>query len=207
MADSDRLSANRQARDARKQAYLRATFDRYSERLRAGAEGDALALARDTHAAVDALIGRDRGADPESAGIRCGRGCSHCCRNPVEIWPQEAALLVEAARAAGIGLDPARLERQARHGIDDWQRQPRADTACIFLGEDGACRVYEARPSACRKLLVTTDPALCDPAQHLPDAAGRWFSWEAELLEAAALETLGRNLMPRALLAAMGNGR
>jgi Fe-S-cluster containining protein len=73
----------------------------------------------------------------------------------------------------------------------------------VFLGDDGACRVYESRPNACRKLLVVTDLALCNAAKHPPDSVGRWLSWEAEILESAALEVFGRALTPRSLLAAL----
>jgi len=102
-------------------------------------------------------------------------------------------------------LDKARLERQSQYTMDTWRQQPAADTACVFLGEDGACKVYESRPNACRKLLVVTDPALCDAAKHPPESVGRWFSWEAEMLESAALEVFGGALMPRSLLAVLHN--
>ena len=203
MTESSRQSANRKAREEKKQAYLRALFERHAERFRAAGNGDAMALVRSAHADIDDVLQRDRGRSADSGAIRCGKGCSHCCHGPVEIWPQEAALLVEAARAAGLDLDRARLERQGRHSIDSWHQQPAGDRACVFLGDGGACRVYESRPNACRKLLVVADPELCDGAKHPPGSAERWFSWEAEMLEAAALETFGRALMPVALLEAL----
>ena len=189
-------------REERKTAHLRAMMDRYTEQFRAAAGRDAAAVARETHAATDAVLERDRGKSAASAGIRCRKGCSHCCHEPVEIWPQEAALLVEGARAAGIVLDRARLERQGRYTMETWREQPAADTACVFLGEDGACRVYEFRPNACRKLLVVSDPKLCDAANNALDEVERWICWEAEIMESAALETFGAALMPRWLLAA-----
>jgi Fe-S-cluster containining protein len=153
---------------------------------------------------MDTVLQRDRERDPASGGIRCGKGCSHCCHGPVEIWPQEAALLVKAAREAGIELNRPRLERQGRQSIETWRQQPGTDTACVFLGGDGACRVYESRPNACRKLLVVSDPALCDAKNGALDRVERWFSWESEMLETAALEIFGRGLMPRLLLAELG---
>lgn len=190
------------ARDEMKTAHLRRMMDRYTGQFRAVGSRDAPSIAREVHAAIDAALERDRNKSAASADIRCRKGCSHCCHEPVEIWPHEAALLVEGARAAGIPLDKARLERQSQYSIDTWRQQPAADTACVFLGGDGACRVYEFRPNACRKLLVVTDPELCDAGKHPPDSVGRWFSWEAEIMEAAALETFGAALMPRSLLAA-----
>lgn len=203
MTDDSKAAANRKARDERKEAYLRAIYDRYTEQFRATGDQDALAVARNAHTVMDAVLDRDRAKNPGSENIQCGKGCSHCCHEAVEIWPHEAALLVEVARAAGRTLDRVRLERQGRYTVATWRQQPLADRACVFLGGDGACTVYESRPNACRKLLVVTDPARCDTANGPPDSVGRWFSWEAELMESAALETFGAALMPGALLAAL----
>jgi Fe-S-cluster containining protein len=109
-------------------------------------------------------------------------------------------LLVEVMQQTGITPDVARLERQGRHTVESWREQPAADQACVFLGEDQACTVYESRPDACRKLLVMSDPRHCDVAQGTTDQIDRWFSWEAEMMASAALEVYGVTLMPRALL-------
>lgn len=201
MSDDPKTAANKAARNERKEAYLREIFGRYTGQFRALGSEDAPSAARKMHAAMDALLERDRKKSAETGDIRCHKGCAHCCHGPVEIWPHEAALLVEAARAAGLELDRARLERQGRQTIDTWKHQPAADRACGFLRNDGACKVYESRPNACRKLFVVTDPALCDATKHPPDSVDRWISWEAEVMESAALETCGAALMPRSLLA------
>ena len=206
MMDPLKAAANRKAREAKKRAYLQQIFDRYSERFRATSNQSASALAREVHITMDQVLERDRSTSPTSSAIQCRRGCDHCCRVPVEIWPHEAALLVESARAAGIGIDQARLERQSRYSSDDWQHQLAKDRACIFLGEEGECKVYDARPNACRKLLVVSEPALCDPEQHASERVDRWLSWEAEILESAALDVFGAELMPRLLLAALRSG-
>ena len=203
MTDDLKAAANKAARDERKTAHLRGIMDRYVERFRAMQTVDALSAAREAHAAIDELLKRDREKDAASAGIKCSKGCDHCCHGPVEIWPHEAALLVASAREAGVAMDRSRLERQGRVTTETWHQQPAADRACVFLGDDGACTVYEFRPNACRKLLVMTDPALCEATKHPPDSVGRWFSWEAELLESAALEVFGAKLMPQLLLEAL----
>ena len=203
MSDDLKVTTSRQARDVKKTAHLREMYDRYAGRFRAVASQDAPTAARKAHIEIDALLDRDRKLSANSGDIRCGKGCNHCCRGPVEIWPQEAALLAETVRVAGMELDKARLERQSRHDMDAWREQPAADRACVFLGDDGACKVYESRPNACRKLLVMSDPALCDADKHPLNSVSRWFSWEAEMMESAALEICGAELMPRALLAAL----
>jgi len=202
MSDNSRAIANKKARDERKKAFLRAMMDRYAAEFRAAANQDAPLVALGVHATIDSVLERDRKKSPASGAIRCHRGCSYCCHGPVEISPHEAALLVRVARETGIAMDRARLERQSRYAMDTWRQQPAPDTACVFLGEDGACKVYPLRPNACRKLLVTSDPRLCDAANHPADEVERWLSWEAEILQSAALEVFGAGLMPGLLLAA-----
>ncbi len=207
MTDSFKATANKKSRDERKEAHLRTIFGRYTEQFRLAGNRDAPSVARGAHIAIDNVLEQDRKKSATSGDIQCRKGCDHCCREPVEIWPHEAALLVEIAREVGMELDRARLERQSHYAINTWRQQPAADRACVFLGDDGACKVYESRPNACRKLLVVTDPALCDAEKHPPDGVGRWFSWEAEMLESAALEVFGAGLMPRLLLAALNSDK
>ncbi len=203
MTDDFTAAANQTARDERKKAHLHRMFGRYTEQFRMVENQDAPSIARGVHVAIDNVLEQDRKKSATSGDIQCGKGCDRCCRLPVEIWPHEAALLVEVAREAGIEVDKARLERQSQYTMDNWRQQPAADKTCVFLGDNGACKVYEFRPNACRKLLVVTDPALCDAEKYPADSVGRWFSWEAEILESAALEIFGAALMPRLLLAAL----
>ena len=203
MTDELRAAANRRAREEKKEAFLRAILDRYLEQFRALQREGVAEAAHHVHITMDQVLERDRSKDQSSRAITCGRGCDHCCKVPVEIFPHEAALLLRTARAAGIALDRSLLERQSRYGIETWNTQPAADKACVFLGEDGACKVYAFRPNACRKLFVVTEPDLCDAEKHRADSIGRWISWESEILASAALELFGATLMPAALLAAM----
>jgi len=203
MADDAITRANKQAREERKKAHLQEMFRHHTEQLRALENRDAPSVAREIHINIDGVLARDRNRSTASSEIRCRAGCAHCCHEPVEIWPHEAALLIATARDAGVELDYARLQRQSQFGIDDWRQQLARDRACVFLGDDGRCKVYEVRPNACRKLLVLTDPSLCDADRHPPDSVERWFSLEAEILESAALEVYGAALLPRSLLTAL----
>lgn len=190
-------------RRRKKEAWLRAVYERNLAQCRAADTSDAPTLARKAHAAMDAQLQQDSAALPEDRQISCGKGCSHCCHGPVEIWPQEAALLAQFVRDRSLKPDLALLERQGSCTVETWREQAVADQTCVFLDADGACSVYAARPNTCRKLLVMSDPACCDVRQGRTDQIDRWFSWEAEMMEVAALEVFGMVLLPRAMLQAL----
>jgi len=187
----------------KKTIWLRTVYERNLAQCRAADTSDAPALARKAHAAMDAQLQQDSASIPEGNGIRCGKGCSHCCHGPVEIWPQEAVLLAQFVRDAGLMPDLALMERQSAYTVETWREQAVADQACVFLDAKGACSVYASRPNTCRKLLVMSDPACCDLQQGRMDQIDRWFSWEAEMMEVAALEVFGMALLPRAVLQAL----
>lgn len=194
---------DQRARRERQIAYLQGLHERGLQRFRGAAAQDAVGLVNEVHREVDAMLERDLGRDAGHAAIRCSKGCSHCCRGPVEIWPQEVAVLAAHVREAAIKVDAAKLARQSGHTVDTWRKQPAADQSCAFLQDDGACAVYAVRPNACRKLLMTSDPQHCDISRGEYARIERWISWEAEMIETAALETLGMVMMPGALLAAL----
>ena len=64
--------------------------------------------------------------------LQCRRGCHACCVDELTVTQIEA----ERIRRA----HPALLAEGAPHPVG----------ACAFLDGDGACRVYEERPSVCR---------------------------------------------------------
>jgi Fe-S-cluster containining protein len=200
------MSADRDAARLRRMAELRALYEGHVARFRAAAGAAPLQLAREAHAEMDALLKQDRRL-PGADAVRCAKGCSHCCRGPVEIRPHEAQLLLEHLCSTGRRLDRDKVERQSAYTVKTWREQPAADQACVFLGDDGACTVYDLRPNTCRKLLVTSDPRHCDISRGEYERIERRFCWEAEMLESAALEVFGLQLMPQALQAALDGDR
>jgi Fe-S-cluster containining protein len=119
--------------------------------------------ARWVHARVDEAQARFATLKPQAvAQVRCGKGCAHCCRLWVGVTRDEALLLAERVRAGTAVPDPARLEAQSRWPTPAaFLGRPREEASCVFLGPDGACGVYEDRPSICRAVLVASDPELC----------------------------------------------
>lgn len=119
----------------------------------------------------------------EEAGhtVQCRKGCSACCRQLVPVSPVEAMVLLDAFEAL-----PAEQQERVKHRFVEVNERIRDEKlegalkavitdggreglgayfglqiACPFL-EEGSCQVYDARPTACRELLVASDPKYCD---------------------------------------------
>ena len=131
--------------------------------------------------------------------VSCQMGCAACCRMLVPLSPPEAFSLLDyveqlpperrAAIEGTLGASKAALQA---HGLLDRlqavadSETPIPDEAlepinrayyalrqpCPFL-ENEMCSIYEARPAACRELLVTSPARLCDnladnPVEPIP---------------------------------------
>jgi hypothetical protein len=85
----------------------------------------------------------------------CSKGCSYCCHQIVGVRVDEAvsianflrAMLTAEDLAQAIADIEAKVERVRGLLVDDYVRQ---QIPCAFLGADGACSIYRARPLACR---------------------------------------------------------
>ncbi|HEY5626852.1 MAG TPA: YkgJ family cysteine cluster protein [Nitrospira sp.] len=147
----------------------------------------------------EAMQLEERQAKDMGRSISCQMGCAACCRMMVPLSPPEAFALrdyveqLPADRRNRIGtrvadttsllkrqglLDQLHAVADTTTPIPDEQLDPinRAYYAlrhpCPFL-ENELCSIYEARPAACRELLVTSPAELCEniadnPVQPLP---------------------------------------
>ncbi len=165
-----------------------------------GAEPARIAVT--AHWIVDARM-KDLLATTENGrAVKCAKGCAACCHLHVGISPLEAELLCQVAEAEGIEIDLARLARQAPKDDETWHELAPEDRACVFLGPDRTCRVYEHRPGACRKYTVRSDPDLCDMSKHPGGRVAIVFSMEAEIVHSAAMTVQGFGNMATMLLTA-----
>ncbi len=90
----------------------------------------------------------------------CDQGCSFCCYQPVVVAPQEVASLFQAAIERGPDFVEG-LTKKAVTLRDQFLRMTdkerfEVDEPCPIL-VDGRCSLYDARPFACRGLLVSTE--------------------------------------------------
>jgi Fe-S-cluster containining protein len=88
---------------------------------------------------VDDFFERVRGAHPGS--FSCRLGCHSCCRPGLSVGAAEAENIREGLRA-----DPEREASLRALASAD----PHRGLRCSFLGEGGACGIYELRPLVCR---------------------------------------------------------
>jgi Fe-S-cluster containining protein len=107
----------------------------------------AINFVRTLHNQIDALAQSIR----KRITFDCTRGCSHCCTLRIEVIVPEVFLIArELGKLPAAKRDEliARLTEHSRaaHGV----RMEHFFLACPFL-EDGACSIYEVRPTMCRK--------------------------------------------------------
>ena len=101
----------------------------------------------------------------------CGKGCFHCCREPVYAQRQEVRDIVSAM----TNEERDRIKSKVRtwltgfavNGFGD-QHRPKADKYrscflwCPLLAEDGSCSVYDRRPIECRLHLARGPRLYCE---------------------------------------------
>ncbi|MGC4063969.1 MAG: YkgJ family cysteine cluster protein [Polyangiaceae bacterium] len=110
-----------------------------------GALGRTIAIAE---RALDELAAARRRSLTVLPDLACRKGCSSCCQLRVEITELEARRLVGPIRALHLELT---IEQRAREvGSLSKNERLKRHVSCALLGEDGACRVHEVRPLACR---------------------------------------------------------
>lgn len=159
-------------------------------------------IANSIAVATDALIQIDKQAQSIEPHITCRDGCAHCCKQAVAVTSVEAARLLAHARATGVELDRAKIEEQATYSNDEeWIARPTEKRTCVFLGADNRCRVYRARPAACRKYFSIENPDACDIDKYPGGEFMQWFSMKAEILTSAAYTYFESGYLPVMLLA------
>ena len=134
---------------------IRLLYNKYCAALAAAPAGSD--RARAFHRMMDAAV-----ATAANIPVSCRYGCCGCCHCEVEITEDEAAVLREKIHG-GVEIDRERLAKQAARPLHSpaWQIPWSRDNRCVFLSEEGVCRIYEDRPAACRRLLVTTPAEAC----------------------------------------------
>jgi Fe-S-cluster containining protein len=197
---SNTLKTATAAMDDRDRGTARDCFEHYRKEWARIGRKEPERVAFTIHEAIDDSMGRMLATSEHAPDVQCRKGCAACCHVHVDAFRHEVALLRLVAKAEGIKIDYARLERQATKNADTWRELAPEDQRCVFLADDRTCRVYEHRPGNCRKYLVVTDPDLCDMVKHPGGKVGIIFSIEAEIEHSAAMTVYGAGNMAAMLL-------
>ncbi|MBC7658865.1 MAG: YkgJ family cysteine cluster protein [Chitinophagaceae bacterium] len=97
-----------------------------------------------------------------SEPISCRAGCGFCCHQPVYVSTTEFEAIKDHLVTHNIKVDLAKV--QAQHDdISDgiYHKLKVPERRCVFLGDNSACTIYEARPLMCRRHVVYSDPQHC----------------------------------------------
>lgn len=93
--------------------------------------------------------------------IACKKGCSACCSTRVTITENEGHLIQDYIENNDIQFNLDKLASLRNLDGEKWTNIPTEHRKCVFLDENGSCKIYPVRPTACRKLLVTSNSSLC----------------------------------------------
>lgn len=160
--------------------------------------------AKVAHKLVQAIIEGQKAKNWDSfkTQVKCTAGCSGCCHQQVEINSDEADLLATLV-VNGVHIDHDKMNRLASKNFTDleWWRLPNTERSCLFLAENGTCRVYDNRPLACRKYFVFTDPEKCSEVSETGSiTVGVYTVPEAEVYSSAIMTVVrGEGNIPKLL--------
>jgi Fe-S-cluster containining protein len=124
-------------------------------------------LARQCQVELDGGIAAWRMREGANLRLWCGPGCGNCCTLAVNATLPEALAIagrIDPGQRQQLVSTAARIITHARESSETRQflsGYRKAIGPCPFLGGDGNCRVYAARPLACRALLATRPPDWC----------------------------------------------
>ncbi len=125
--------------------------------------------------------------DLQQSQVSCRKSCAFCCHTPVGISQSEGKRIEEYAGDLKIPWDAKRAHKQSVvYDLSPSGRSlPWEESACVFLSEDSECKVYDVRPIACRKVVVVSDPKLCDP--RMPNSPSYLMNLDGEAISAALI--------------------
>lgn len=121
----------------------------------------------------------------------CRKGYAACCHITVLVSNSEARQLAGMIKAGTVSVDMNLMREQATFvGTDyEYATLPREKNRCVFLGADNTCKIYEKRPTSCRKYMVRSDPKICSDIKGNPEVVA---SIEVESM-ASGFADLDRN--------------
>jgi len=132
----------------------------------------------------------------------CKKSCNFCCRIAVNISKEEAYLLRNEFKDIVNEKQSQLAIQKSCKTAEDWNKLSYKDKACIFLGDDGACRVYQYRPISCRKYHVASPAERCDNEINPEGIVAGLVHDEVEIIASAIINVSEVKLLPEMILKA-----
>lgn len=124
-----------------------------------------------------------------------GKGCSFCCHIQVVCTMAEAKTIVEYCKQKGISIDKKQIKNQSKIHGDEWIFS--AHKKCVFLSDEGGCKVYDVRPIACRLHNAVTPVELCDTDKSRGAEVASYVEAHVYSATTALAESTGIDTMPK----------
>lgn len=126
----------------------------------------------------------------------CKQGCSFCCYQPINVSKEEAHLLKNEYTDIIKEHEEILAIQSQCTDVKEWSKLPAKYRVCIFLSEEGNCRVYEHRPIVCRKYFVVGSPEQCDTLTYPNGQVAVLGDWQAETIDSAIINVTETGLLP-----------
>jgi Fe-S-cluster containining protein len=163
--------------------------------------------ARKTHKYVDLYTNEVLANPAAKRFLTCHKGCTACCHTQVSVNSDEAELLAHKVIHDGVEVDLKKLYIQGNveNNPRKWFELPYEMRGCVFLGEEGQCRVYEDRPSVCRTNNALSSPSQCDTRDGIEKPVRLLNTEKADFAVIASYEAAGEaGALPHMLWKALG---
>jgi Fe-S-cluster containining protein len=122
--------------------------------------------------------------------LTCKKGCSFCCHTQVSVTEDEATLLADLVVRGETHIDFQKLHTQmsAGNSAKNWFSLRHESRGCVFLDEEGACSIYQDRPSVCRTNHVVSDASYCDTSDGKEKPIRLLNTFKSDMVVYAAFE-------------------
>jgi Fe-S-cluster containining protein len=121
--------------------------------------------------------------------IYCKKGCSFCCHQVIPVNEHEVNHIISNYHDKVDQLDLVALEKQITATMENVKETRTFDEMkCAFLNDDGACTIYEQRPTICRAFSMLDKNEGCNVFNETNDGLGLVATEASSLM--TALNTL-----------------
>jgi len=170
-------------------------------------QGNPLKRAKLVHREIEEQMTQLFKDDVVQENVKCGKGCTFCCHRQVSVTRDEAELLAQNI-IDGVDVDLEKLYLQSKAGnkAGEWYKLDHEARGCVFLGDEGECKVYEDRLSVCRTNNVISDPANCSTADGVEKSVRLLNTYASDMIIMAHFENSKENgALPLMLFKALDN--